>query len=148
MYRRLIFAGIVMASALASVSCQKTDLKSGQEYVDEITGNFESMIEQGTILGSGSNQNVYVTAAESAQEAWESCSMWMYSQVSESAVFVIPDGMGTVEAWEADQEGAYVYVTFKLEGYNEFRLEYLNPNYMNDDNVFPRPGWPPTPPIL
>ena len=38
MYRRLIYAGIVMTAAFASVSCQKTDLKSGQEYVDEIVG--------------------------------------------------------------------------------------------------------------
>lgn len=148
MFKRMILAGIVMVMALASVSCRKTDSKSGQEYVDEIVRNFENMIEQGTILGSSSNQNVYVIAAESAQEAWESCSMWMYSQVTEPSVFVIPDNMGTVETWEAEQEGAYVYVTFKLEGYNEFRLEYLNPNYMNDDNVFPRPGWPPKPPLL
>lgn len=143
MFKRIIYVGLVAVMAFAGVSCQDSDEKTGAEYLNEIVSKLEALNDQDKVVVSNENDHIYQIGVESAEEAWKCCSEWVYSDVNESSVFVIPDGMGRIEVAVADTEGAYLYVTFKLEGYHEFRVEYLNPEYMNDDNFFIRQPFPP-----
>lgn len=143
MFQRTIYMGLLASIALVNVSCQDSEEKTGAEYVEEIVANLRVLDEQDAIIVASENEHIYQIGVESADEAWRSCATWVYSTIKEPVVFIIPDGMGKIEVAEADTEGAYLYVTFKLEGYHEFRLQYLNPEYINDDNVFIRQPFPP-----
>lgn len=142
---RKTFVGLFIVTFMLLVTSCQSDEKAGTDFVQEIVNNFNGEIKQEKILCSADDSRVYVKPVNSAEEAWMDCATWTYSNKQGGEVtFVLPDNMGVVKAVEIkDEEGAYIYVYFNLGNSEEVVLKYLHPNYINEDNVLPRPIWGP-----
>lgn len=138
-----ILLGLFLVTFMSwATSCQKYD-KTGKDFMTEIIHNFNEGLRQAEILGSADDSRVFFKGVDSAEEAWADCATWIYEDYNGGeATFVLPDDMGTVKAVEiTDEDGAYIYVYFKLNKTEEVVLRYLHPNYIDDDNVLIRqPG--------
>lgn len=139
------FLGLLIATSMLFASSCQRDEKTGKDYIAEIINNFNEGVKQDEILCSADDSRIYFKGVNSSEEAWADCATWIYSNDQGGEVtFVIPDNMGEVKAVEiTDEEGAYIYVYFKLNNSEEVLLKYLHPNYINDDNVLIRQPWGP-----
>lgn len=142
MSRKIFGRLIIVALMSLMASCQKHE-KTGKDFMTEIINNFNEGLKQEEILGSADDSRLFFKGINSAEEASDDCATWVYTSFTGGEVtFVLPDGMGTVKAVEiTDEEGAFIYVYFKLNNSEEVVLKYLHPNYINDDNILIRqPG--------